>query len=61
MLNDAARDGYRLLPMAWAAQTVAVFERPHEEEEYESMTEEEKARWFADNIEYSRVDSEWHS
>jgi magnesium-transporting ATPase (P-type) len=59
VLNRAAKDGFRLLPMAYHDQQHAIFERPHEEDEFESMSEEEKARWFAENVEYNRVDDEW--
>lgn len=59
VLNRAAKDGFRLLPMAYEGQQHAIFERPHEEDEFESMSEDEKQRWFAENVEYNRVHDEW--
>lgn len=59
LLNRAAKDGFRLLPMAFEGQAHAIFERPHEEDEFESMSPEEKERWFAENAEYNRVSDAW--
>ncbi len=59
VLNRAAKDGFRLLPMAYENQQHAIFERPHEEDEFESMSEDEKQRWFNENVEYNRVHDEW--
>lgn len=63
LLNEAARQGFRLVSVTGTKPTLAILERAHALEQPTATEQEEHARYFAERAGWgsSEPETSWHS